>query len=139
MASRIQDVMTEDPTTVPAGASLAEAARVMRDGDIGDVLVVDGRQLRGILTDRDLVVRGLAEGRDPDRAVVGDLCSTDVVTVSPEDDTESAAVLMRDNAVRRLPVVVEGEPVGIVSLGDLALRDDPESALADISDATPSR
>jgi CBS domain-containing protein len=139
MASMIKDVMTADPTTVQTDASLFDVARTMRDHDIGDVLVVDGRQLRGLVTDRDLVVRGLAEQRDPGSTQVGELCSTDLVTVSPEDDTESAAVLMRDNAVRRLPVVVDGEAVGIVTLGDLAIEEDPSSALADISDDPPNR
>ncbi len=96
----------------------------------------DGR-LVGIVTDRDLVVRVLAVGGGPDDAI-RQAVSTHVVTVSPTDTIERAAQLMSDNAVRRLPVVVDDVVVGVVSIGDLAIERDPDSALADISAADPN-
>lgn len=139
MARPVQTVMTPDPRLVPANSTLTDVARTLRDYDIGDVLVVEGDELVGVVTDRDIVVRALADHRDPDTTRVRDVCSGPLVTISPEDDTDSAARLMRENSLRRLPVVVSGDPVGIVSLGDLAVAKDPGSALADISDTEPNR
>jgi CBS domain-containing protein len=135
MTQRIHEVMVEHPVTVRTTTSLAEAARVMRDADIGDVLVVDNGVLRGILTDRDVVVRAIAEDRKPDDTPVRAVCSPDLVTVRPDDSTDEAVSLMREHALRRLPVTEDGQLVGIVTLGDLALDRDPASALADISAA----
>lgn len=133
----VAEVMTPAVSSVPSTASVAEAARRMRDDGIGDVLVVDDDRLRGIVTDRDLVVRVLAEHRDPETCPVGDVASARIVVVSPTDSAEKAVHLMRRSAIRRLPVVDEGgHPVGMLSLGDLAVHRDPRSALADIS-ATP--
>ncbi|WP_374771940.1 CBS domain-containing protein [Streptomyces sp. NBC_01310] len=138
MTRRVHEVMTENPVTVDKLTSLAEAARVMRDADIGDVLVVDEGRLRGILTDRDLVVRAMAENRDPAETTVQAICSSDPVTVRPSDDVIHAVTLMRRNALRRLPVETEdGELVGVVTLGDLAVEQDPGSALAAIAAAEP--
>ncbi|MFI2352764.1 CBS domain-containing protein [Streptomyces sp. NPDC019443] len=95
--------------------------------------------LRGLVTDRDLVVRVLAEGRNVDEATVSQACSADLVAVSPDDDIDRAVQLMREQAVRRLPVVENERPVGIVSLGDLAIERDPSSALGDISSAEPNQ
>ncbi|MDD9380404.1 DUF6213 family protein [Streptomyces sp. ZAF1911] len=109
--------------TVEKLTSLAEAARVMRDASIGDVLVVDEGRLRGILTDRDIVVRAIAENRDPADTTVYAVCSPEPVTVGPGDDVDHAVDLMRRNALRRLPVETEdGELVGVVTLGDLGRR-----------------
>lgn len=138
MTRRVHEVMTANPVTVEKLTSLAEAARVMRDADIGDVLVVDEGRLRGILTDRDLVVRAVAENRDPAETTVQAVCSGEPVTVRPEDDVDHAVDLMRRNALRRMPVETEdGELVGVVTLGDLAVEQDPGSALAAISAAEP--
>jgi CBS domain-containing protein len=133
MAQSIREVMTPDPVTLPATATLEEAARCMKDEDIGDVLVVDNGVLRGIVTDRDIVIRGLAEGRASAR--LGDICSSELVALLPDDSVDDAVRLMREHAVRRLPVVEDGKPVGMVSIGDLAVERDRESALADISAA----
>ncbi|MFF4260908.1 CBS domain-containing protein [Streptomyces virginiae] len=115
--------MTGNPVTVEKLTSLAEAARVMRDASIGDVLVVDEGRLRGILTDRDIVVRAIAENRDPADTTVYAVCSPEPVTVGPGDDVDHAVDLMRRNALRRLPVETEdGELVGVVTLGDLGRR-----------------
>ncbi|MEU3726544.1 CBS domain-containing protein [Streptomyces sp. NPDC031705] len=138
MTRRVHEVMTANPVTVEKLTSLAEAARVMRDADIGDVLVVDEGRLLGILTDRDLVIRGMAEGRDPAQTTVHAICSTEPLTVQPGDDVTQAVTLMRRNALRRLPVQTgEGELVGVVTLGDLAVESDPGSALAAIAAAEP--
>ncbi|MFE6847163.1 CBS domain-containing protein [Streptomyces sp. NPDC057686] len=139
MTRRVHEVMTDHPVTVEPLTSLAEAARVMRDAGIGDVLVVDQGRLRGILTDRDLVVRAVAEGRDPAETTVRAICSTDPLTVGPDDLVDRAVDLMRRNALRRLPVETEsGELVGIVTLGDLEVERDPGSPLASIAAAEGS-
>jgi CBS domain-containing protein len=114
---------------------LVTVARAMRDEDIGAVLVAEGDDLLGLVTDRDLVIRGLAGGGDPARAAIGDLASTVTATIGPDDSLDKAAQIMRERAVRRLPVLEDGRPVGIVSIGDLAIEKDSASALADISAA----
>ncbi|MFD3504717.1 CBS domain-containing protein [Streptomyces sp. NPDC058678] len=136
MTQHVSDVMTSALVTVEPQASVTAVARTMRDEDIGAVLVIDGEQLRGLVSDRDLVVRALAEGGDPNTMTVGDACSEDLVTVGPDDDLALAVEVMREHSVRRVPVVdEERHPVGIVSLGDLAIERDSESALGDISAA----
>jgi CBS domain-containing protein len=132
MADQIRDIMTTDVTTIGPEATAMDAARLMRDQDIGDVIVADGDRPIGIVTDRDLVIRALADGKDGG-APVGEVCSRDLTTVTPEDGVDRAISAMRDKAVRRLPVVDDGRLVGVVSLGDLAIEQDPRSALADIS------
>jgi CBS domain-containing protein len=124
--------------SMPMTSTVAEAARKMRDADIGDVIVLDDGQLRGIVTDRDIVIRAIADGRDPATVKLGDICSRDLTTLSPTDTVDDAVRLMRDKAIRRLPVVEQGKPVGIVSLGDLAVSQDPHSALGNISAAAPN-
>ena len=139
MAELIRDVMTTNPETLPESTTVREAAEAMRANDIGDVVVVDDNgKLSGILTDRDIVVRVVAEGRDPRTTRIGDIASRDLTAVSPDDPVDRAVQLMRDKAIRRLPAVDKGKPVGIVSIGDLALDRDPGSALADISAAPPN-
>ena len=139
MAERIGDVMTTNPQTLPESTTVREAAEAMRANDIGDVVVVDDNgKLSGILTDRDIVVRVVAEGRDPRTTRIGDIASRELTAVSPDDPVDRAVQLMRDKAIRRLPAVDKGKPVGIVSIGDLALDRDPGSALADISAAPPN-
>ncbi|HEV8299307.1 MAG TPA: CBS domain-containing protein [Acidimicrobiales bacterium] len=131
----IRDVMTPNPTVCPATTSLADAAKVMRDRDIGDVLVERDGKLCGVVTDRDIVVRGVAADVDPGAVRIGDICSRELATLSPTDSVRDAVALMRERALRRLPIVESGRPVGIVSLGDLAIERDADSALADISAA----
>ena len=130
--------MTRDPRTVNADDTIVDAARIMRDSDIGDVVVMDGGQVSGIVTDRDIVVRAIAEGRDPDTPV-GDVCTTGVETVDPSASVDDAVRTMEQHDIRRLPVVKNGRPDGILSLGDLAVERDPESTLADISAASPDQ
>jgi CBS domain-containing protein len=138
-AQTIRDVMTSSPTTLPKSASVLDAARTMRDSDIGDVIVMDNGQVCGIVTDRDVVIRTVAEGRNPSTTKLADICSQELTTVSPTDSVDQAVQLMRRKAVRRLPVVENGRAIGIVSLGDLAQERDPQSALGHISSAPPNR
>src|SRR5262249_40867130 len=137
MAQRISELMAS-PITIQATASLADAARTMRDANIGDVVVADGHRPLGVLTDRDIVVLAVAEGRVPERTAASELCSGEVVTVGPEEDVLLAVRTMREKAVRRVPVVADGRLVGVVSLGDLATERDVMSALAHMSAADPS-
>ncbi|MBV7694128.1 CBS domain-containing protein [Streptomyces sp. TRM70350] len=140
MTRYIREVMSPSTASIEPMTTVARAARIMRDRDIGDVLVTYDRDLFGVLTDRDIAVRAVAEARDPRVTPVGSLCTRPpVVTVAPDDSTDHAVELMRQHAVRRLPVVDrDGCPVGMVSLGDLATTEDPHSALADISRAAPN-
>jgi CBS domain-containing protein len=139
MAQSIRDVMTAHPITLPATSSVVDAARAMRDSDIGDVIVVENGQICGMVTDRDITVRGVAEGRNISSLTLGDICSRQLTTLSPTDSVDDAVLLMREKALRRLPVVEGGKPVGIVSLGDLAVTKDPHSALGNISAAPANR
>jgi CBS domain-containing protein len=136
---RVREVMTENPVALPKDASIVEAARLMRERGIGDVIVTDGDRAEGIVTDRDIVVRAVAEGTDPSQVRVGEVLSRDLATVSPDDPVEQVIALMREKAIRRVPVVESGRPVGVVSIGDLAIQRDAGSALADISDEPPNR
>jgi CBS domain-containing protein len=136
----IRQVMTPNPETVTMKNTLAEAAAKMKRRDAGAMVVVDeSRQVVGILTDRDITIRAVAEGRDPKTATVDGIASTGLQMLSPNDPVEHAVTLMRDHNLRRVPVVENGRPVGIVSIGDLAEERDPRSALADISRAPANR
>ncbi|WP_372352551.1 CBS domain-containing protein [Streptomyces sp. KL116D] len=137
MAELVRDVMTPSVVTVRPDASLVEAAQLMRAQDIGDVLVTDDRRLVGVLTDRDIALRAVADGADPLTISAQAVCTPNPVAIGPDEAVSAAVTLMREHAVRRLPVVEDGHPVGMVSLGDLALTQDPTSALADISGAEP--
>lgn len=138
MARTIRDVMTADPHTLDSGSTVQEAAAVMRDADVGNVLVSENGEVCGIVTDRDITVRVTAEGRAPGDATLAEICSHDLVSLSPDDSVDDAVRLMRERAVRRLPVVEGGQAVGIVALGDLAVEQQPGSALADISASDPN-
>jgi CBS domain-containing protein len=139
MAKKIADVMTRNPITLPADATIVEAAQKMRDADVGPIIVLDKDKVSGIVTDRDITVRAVAEGRDPKSVKLSQIVSGgNVETVSPDEPVETAIEKMKQRAVRRLPVVQDGKPVGIVSLGDLAQTRDPNSALGEISSAAPN-
>jgi len=137
MAQHIRELMTPNPVSMPGTASVHEAARAMRDADIGDVIVIENNQVCGIITDRDIAVRIVAEAKDPATTALADICSHSLLTVTSTDSVEHAVRLMRTHAIRRLPVVEEGKAVGIVSLGDLAVERDPNSVLSEISAAPP--
>jgi CBS domain-containing protein len=138
MATTVDQVMTHDPRTISKDDTLLDAARQMKDGDVGAVLVEDSGKLAGIVTDRDIVVRAVADGRDPASVRAAEIASGSVHTVTPDQPLEEAIRLMRDKDVRRAPVVQGGRPVGILSLGDLAVERDTDSVLADISAASPN-
>jgi len=136
----VQDIMTTELATVPMSAPIEQAARLMRDEDIGDVIVInDEGGLVGLVTDRDIAIRAIADGRNPSDTAVREICSADLVTATPGEDVDAVAELMRSQAVRRIPVVDGDRPVGIVSLGDLAVDREPDSALAEISVEDPDR
>ena len=134
MASTVREIMTPNPIALSRDASLIEAAKEMKMNDIGDVIVQDDGKICGIVTDRDIVVRALADGGIEQKRL-GDICSDRLICVSPDDRIENAVELMREHAVRRLPVVENGKAVGIVSLGDLAIEKDKKSCLGEISRA----
>jgi CBS domain-containing protein len=135
----VRDVMTAHVVTLPSETTLAEAARTMREQDIGDIVVTDGAGPAGLVTDRDIVVRAVAERRDPASTSLGEILTPDLVTVRPDDTVQSAALLMRDHAVRRVLVCESDQTlVGILSIGDLAEEIDPESVLGGISRAAPN-
>ncbi|MFH8238473.1 CBS domain-containing protein [Streptomyces sp. NPDC018321] len=137
MAEYVREVMTPGVAAVRPDSSVVEAALLMRTQNIGDVVVADGQDVVGLVTDRDITVRVVAEGLDPMAVGVRAVCTDAPLLVSPDDPVADAVALMREHAVRRLPVVEDGLPVGVVSLGDLAEAHDPASALADISRAEP--
>lgn len=132
MRQTVGKVMTPSPLAVPGITPVAQVAEVMRDQGIGGVLVIDGGRLRGLVTDRDIVVRVVAAGRDAATTAVADICSEKLVTVTPDQDTATVVRLMREHALRRIPVVDDddGQPVGMVTLSDIAFESDPRSALA---------
>jgi CBS domain-containing protein len=139
MAQTVREIMTRNVVTLPRDASIVEAARLMRDNGIGDVVVTDGDRAEGIVTDRDIVIRAVADGKEPGSVRLDQVVSEDLTAVAPDDPVDRAVQIMRERAIRRLPVVEAGKPVGIVSLGDLAVEHDPGSALADISEESPDR
>jgi len=120
MGKSVKDAMTADVKTAAPSQSLTDVARLMKHEDVGSVPVVDGERLIGVVTDRDIVVRGIADGSDPHAIKAGDIASRDVVTVRPDDDLDAALRLMAQHQVRRLPVVDDGQLVGVVAQADLA-------------------
>lgn len=132
----ISDIMAKDLATVESSSNISDAARLMRDKDTGAIIVTDGGQLSGILTDRDIAVRAVAEGLDPDSTSAGEISTRDTITLDPSSSIGDAIGAMREANIRRVPVVDNGNPVGILSLGDLAMALDEESALAEISSAS---
>lgn len=132
MFARVRDVMTPGPIGVDYDQSIGEAARTMRDWGIGAVLVVRDGSLYGLVTDRDLVVRAMAEAKGPDERV-GPLSSSGLIGVDADADIAVAEQLMCDHAVGRLPVLQDGQVTGIVSQGDLAIPGPPAVGLAEIT------
>ena len=122
MSQLVEDVMTQSPIALFESATAEEATLAMREADVGAVLVLreDDGAVCGILTDRDIVVRLVANRRDPVMTCIGEICSAHLTKIRPDEPIEVAVDLMRDNTVRRLPVVAVGRAVGVVSLGDLA-------------------
>jgi CBS domain-containing protein len=139
MGQMIRDIMTREPLTLGADCTIQEAARAMRDRDIGNVLVTEGdAKLCGIVTDRDIVVRGLAEGKDPKTTTLREVCSQALTHLTPDDEVDNAIKLMAKKGIRRIPVMDGERAVGVVSIGDLAVARDTDSALASISAKSPN-
>ncbi|MBO1335696.1 CBS domain-containing protein [Streptomyces sp. VRA16 Mangrove soil] len=138
MPHLVGDLMTSNVTSVDPATPLTQTAQLMRDKDIGTVLVCEGDRLLGLVTDRDIALRVVADGADPSVIDAGTVCTPDPVCVGPEEEADHAVALMRRHAVRRLPVVSDGRALGVITIGDLARERDPGSALADISRAAPS-
>jgi len=139
----VRDIMTDTPLVLPHDATLVDAAQTMRTNDVGDVLITDDDgHLHGVITDRDIVVRAIADGH-LGSARVGEHATTDVQTVAADDDTPQALRLMREHALRRLPVLDhDHQLVGVVSLGDLAVctpEGDLTATLTAISAAPPNK
>lgn len=138
MGQTVSDIMTKAPVALSVEDTVHDAARHMRELNVGAIVVQKHGQLFGIVTDRDIVVRCLAREGDCDSTLLGEICSPEVATLRPDDEVDHAVALMRAKAIRRIPVVKNGKAVGILSLGDLALERDPESALGRISGASPN-
>jgi CBS domain-containing protein len=136
----VRQLMTAAPQSVPLTATIATAARIMRDADIGDVVVVEegSDRIVGIVTDRDVAVRGVGAGHDPARTSVREISSTDPATVRPDDSVRQVARVMRRHDVRRLPVVEDGVAIGVISLGDIAGSEESVAVLDDVSAAPPN-
>lgn len=134
----IRQVMTAVPETVELGAPIRDAAALMERTDIGNVIVVDNEQVKGIVTDRDITVRVVAAGRDPAAALVSDIMTAFPATIAPTASVHEAIELMREHDVRRLPVVEAGRPIGVVALADLSTSPEAQALLADISLAPPN-
>lgn len=139
MTRKVREIMSAAPVSMAASESVSAAARAMKERGIGTVLVLSGGQLSGLVTDRDITIRVLAENRDPRTTRLGDICGGELAVLSPDDDVETATRIVRDRAVRRLPVIADGTPVGVVSIGDLAMDQDQRSAPPEIPASRPDR
>jgi CBS domain-containing protein len=125
MAKTVREVMTSKLCSIDTDKSIVYAAKMMRDEDVGIAPIVEGDRLVGVLTDRDIAVRVVAEGRDPEQVKVTEVASRDVVTLDPQQDLDEALRLMAQHQVRRLPVVEEdGRLVGVVAQADVAQQAD---------------
>src|SRR6266550_2604432 len=125
MGQSIRDVMTSNPCTIDANESVAYAAKMMRDEDVGLAPIVEGDKLIGMLTDRDVAVRVAAQGKNPEQVRVRDVASKQVVTIGPQQDLDEALRIMAEHQVRRLPIVEgDGRLVGVVAQADIAREGD---------------
>lgn len=139
LMKKIRDIMSHHVVSVTPQDNIYEIAVKMKENDIGFIPVLDGKKLVGVVTDRDLVIRGYAEKHSGSTSVT-EVISKDIVTVSPDDSVDKAAELMADDKIRRLPVVESGNLVGVVAIGDLAVRgtleEEAGKALSEISENT---
>jgi len=127
MTETVRDAMTKDPRSIGASTSVVEAARLMREDDIGSLPITDDEKLVGMITDRDITTRVVAEAADLEVTSVGAVYSRDLISVEPDKDLEDALQLMARHQVRRLPVVENGRLIGIVAQADIALRDNEKT------------
>ncbi len=139
---KVREIMTSDPSTLRPGSTLGEAATLMKQEDCGSLPILEGGKLVGIVTDRDIVVRAIAAGKDPKTCTVADIMSADPITVSPDTTVDEAQKIMSERQVRRLPVVDDGRLVGIVVIGQIAQRDHAEDVgetLKEVSEKSSQR
>ena len=127
MDKSVRDTMTENPRSIKASASVVEAAQLMREEHIGSLPITDDEQLVGMITDRDITTRVVAEAVDPTKTSVEDVYSRDLITVEPGEDLDEALQLMARHQVRRLPVVENGRLVGIVAQADIAISENEKT------------
>lgn len=135
---KARDVMTADPVICKSTDTVRDAAQQMRDRHIGDVIVTHEGEACGIVTDRDIVVKAVAESDDAMTVPLGDICEHELHAVAPDASVEEVIRMMEDKAIRRVPVMEDSEVVGIISIGDLAVHRDSDSALGQISAASPN-
>jgi len=128
VGKKVRDAMTPGVRSVAPSDSVTEAAQAMKEQDVGSLPVVEAERLVGMVTDRDIIVRAVAEQVDPQTLTVGDVASGDLVTVEPDEDLEEALALMGRHRVRRLPVVENGRIVGVVAQADVALEANEKDA-----------
>ncbi|SHK03593.1 CBS domain-containing protein [Clostridium amylolyticum] len=141
---RVKDVMTNDVASLKPEDSIERAAELMKEFNIGSLPVCEGKKVIGIVTDRDIALRAVAEGKDNRNQTVKDVMSSNPVVIDSQADVKEAAKLMSDNQIRRIPIVEANSLVGMVSLGDIAvephLEDNAQDALKDISEPSiPNR
>lgn len=115
----VREVMTSEPKTCPINCTIEQAARTMRDSNIGSLIAVENGDVKGIVTDRDIVVRAIADGGNPDEVLVADVCSGSLTTIAPDASVDDAVALAASHQIRRLPVLEDGHAVGLFSLRDL--------------------
>jgi CBS domain-containing protein len=123
MAKSVREAMTQDPRSIGASASVVEAAQLMREQHIGSLPVTEDERLVGMITDRDITTRVVAESAVPETTSVGDVYSRELISVEPDSDLDEALQLMARHQVRRLPVVENGRLVGVVAQADIALKE----------------
>jgi signal-transduction protein with cAMP-binding, CBS, and nucleotidyltransferase domain len=139
MAKKVRELMSKQPIKIPSSSPITEAAKRMRTANVGMVVVEEDGRSCGIVTDRDIAVRAVAEGRNLDATPVSAICSKVLITVSPDDDLDRAIQVMRERAIRRVLVLDDrNDTIGILSLGDLAMEKDARSVLGQISAAPPN-
>lgn len=143
MSILVRHAMTEAPQTISLDSTAADAAGLMRQLDVGVIPIAEGEQLKGLVTDRDIVVRVVAERKEPNSVTVGDIMTKQVTTVTPDMQLSEAREVMERNKVRRLPVVKDEKLVGILSLGDVAWASESErevgDTLRDVSESPSTR
>ena len=138
MPKSVRETMTENPRTIGASASVVEAARLMREEHIGSLPITDDEHLVGMITDRDITTRVVAEAADPKTTPVGEVYSGDLISVEPDNDLDEALQLMARHQIRRLPVVENGRLVGIVAQADIALSENEKTGALVEAISTPS-
>lgn len=128
---KVREIMTKEVGTATLDSTIEDVAAMMKEEDVGAIPVVDDGELAGIVTDRDIVIRCIAEGKNPSDTTVEEILTEELHTIEPEADVEDAAQVMSERQIRRLPVVDGGELVGVISLGDIAVKDEDSQTAAE--------